>query len=266
MRAMVAVAVAAAQPKAANPAPACRREVPEHRVLRAAPAATGLWRAIETLCDRVGHTRSRPPPFDRLAVGAQAAAAPYHVVGSATDVFGLGAAVDGKRSRDRGVRRERRGRGTSPAHPAYWLGSATALLRPGEKGGATMSRFDTQRRSPTASLFGGNLFARRPRGTTAGDNSFPVLYSWGSRQRLMAKARGHAHLLHVDGDHGIGSARAGLREEIRRQGPALARAERERAAARADRSARWPPQPGRGRDQCAGGRGARARAGGGGVR
>ena len=57
-------------------------------------------------------------------------------------------------------------------------------------------------------------------------------------------------------------ARAGIREEIRRQGPALAGAERECAAARAHRSARRSPQHGRGRDQCARSRGARARAGG----
>ena len=100
------------------------------------------------------------------------------------------------------------------------------------------------------------------------DKSAIYLYQGADRDARLRRegARGrHAHALHVDGDDRVRSARASVREEIRHQGPALAGAERERAAARADRGAQRAPGARRGRDQCARGRSAGARAGGGRV-
>ena len=103
----------------------------------------------------------------------------------------------------------------------------------------------------------------------APDHSAIYLYKGTDRvERLTAKAREEGTLTVYTSmsTTEFGSACPGLREEIRRQGPALAGAERERAAARAHRGARRPPRPGRDRDQRARDRGAGARAGGGAIR
>src|SRR4051794_5585603 len=187
--------------------PGC--EIPERTVesvARRARRHRGLQAlAIEAVRDRIGHGLDRRRhPINRLAIaciGHAFAAAVMAAVGEIRhhhDGFGLGAAADRERARDRPAFDADGEGGGRPAHRPprriAWA-PATALQAPGRRAGAaTMSRFGIRTIPATvmvAVCVSAAFCTTAAHAQTAGaDNSAIYLYKGADRdQRLIAKAR-----------------------------------------------------------------------------